>query len=168
MARLSRTESKKQQTRVAPEEDPEFQIAPLIDILLVLLVFFMSISSTEMLQVSKDIQLPVAKNADKPKENPSQAIVNVVWKTEQRQGWVVLDDVAYHDNADDMNALATVLNKRLMNNAEMRVLVRADRNVEYSLLRKVLEAVGRAEVPNVTFSAIDKEMQETPPTAPQI
>jgi biopolymer transport protein ExbD len=161
MARLSRTESKKQQTRVAPEEDPEFQIAPLIDILLVLLVFFMSISSTE-------IQLPVAKNADKPKENPSQAIVNVVWKTEQRQGWVVLDDVAYHDNADDMNALATVLNKRLMNNAEMRVLVRADRNVEYSLLRKVLEAVGRAEVPNVTFSAIDKEMQETPPTAPQI
>jgi biopolymer transport protein ExbD len=40
----------KKATREMAEEDPEFQIAPMIDILLVLLVFFMSISSTQVLQ----------------------------------------------------------------------------------------------------------------------
>ena len=39
--------------------EPEFQIAPMIDILLVLLVFFMSISSTEVLQKTEGITLPV-------------------------------------------------------------------------------------------------------------
>jgi biopolymer transport protein ExbD len=51
---------KKKRRQPEPEADPEFQIAPMIDILLVLLVFFMSISSTEVLQSNKDIRLPVA------------------------------------------------------------------------------------------------------------
>src|SRR6188508_3454307 len=67
--------------RSAPEEDPEFQIAPMIDILLVLLVFFMSISSTEVLQTRDDITLPVAKDAkEKDKQTPQgQVIINVLW-----------------------------------------------------------------------------------------
>ena len=40
MHRLSQTEKKKEERKNPPEEDPEFQIAPMIDILLVLLVFF--------------------------------------------------------------------------------------------------------------------------------
>src|SRR4029453_4028850 len=61
-----------------PEVDPEFQIAPMIDILLVLLVFFMSISSTEMLQSNQDGGLPVARGAKESKKNPGQVIVNVL------------------------------------------------------------------------------------------
>ena len=53
---------------VEPEVDPEFQIAPMIDILLVLLVFFMSISSTEVLQSNQDVNLPVARDAKESKE----------------------------------------------------------------------------------------------------
>ena len=67
-------------TRNAPEEDPEFQIAPMIDILLVLLVFFMSISSTEVLQSNRNISLAVAKDAKAPKPTKGgQIIVNVSW-----------------------------------------------------------------------------------------
>jgi hypothetical protein len=68
---------KKKHRQPEPEADPEFQIAPMIDILLVLLVFFMSISSTEVLQSNKDIRLPVAKDAKDAKENPGQIIVNL-------------------------------------------------------------------------------------------
>src|SRR5258708_14153431 len=69
----------KAETRLPPEEDPEFQIAPMIDILLVLLVFFMAISSTEVLQVNKGVTLPVAKDA-KPadKNTKGQTIINVM------------------------------------------------------------------------------------------
>ena len=45
--------------------EPEFQIAPMIDVLLVLLVFFMSITSAEVLKVDQNIVLPVSPNAKK-------------------------------------------------------------------------------------------------------
>src|ERR1700740_3335156 len=81
------------QTRMPPEEDPEFQIAPMIDILLVLLVFFMSISSTEVLQVSKGVTLPVAKDA-KPadKNTKGQTIVNVMWQSINNTGSIEVDN----------------------------------------------------------------------------
>ena len=76
MAHASNSATKKAAMRAAPEEDPEFQIAPMIDILLVLLVFFMSISSTEVLQTNEAVKLPVAKDS-KPKEKNSLAAVAV-------------------------------------------------------------------------------------------
>ena len=42
------------------EGDPEFQIAPLIDVLLVLLIFFMSIASTAVTRYDPMIELPAA------------------------------------------------------------------------------------------------------------
>ncbi len=60
MTHLTHAQTARAGTRLAPEIDPEFQIAPMIDILLVLLVFFMSISSTEVLQKTQDVQLPTA------------------------------------------------------------------------------------------------------------
>ena len=49
MSEAAHQHGKKKRRKVDPETDPEFQIAPMIDILLVLLVFFMSISTTEVL-----------------------------------------------------------------------------------------------------------------------
>ena len=63
MTAHSRLKKSRAATRVLPEEDPEFQIAPMIDILLVLLVFFMSIATEQVLQVNKEVILPVAKEA---------------------------------------------------------------------------------------------------------
>ena len=65
--------AKRAALRQIPEEDPEFQIAPMIDILLVLLVFFMSISSTEVLQTNDKVKLPIAKDAkDKDKKGAAK------------------------------------------------------------------------------------------------
>ena len=73
MHRETQTQKREKELKNPPEEDPEFQIAPMIDILLVLLVFFMSISSTEVLQSNRDIQLPVAADGKSAsKNNPGQ------------------------------------------------------------------------------------------------
>jgi biopolymer transport protein ExbD len=82
MHHVSKGKSARTATRMVPEEDPEFQIAPMIDILLVLLVFFMSITSTEVLQTNDAVRLPVAKDGKDPsKDVDSQVIVNVTWKS---------------------------------------------------------------------------------------
>jgi biopolymer transport protein ExbD len=137
---------------VEPEVDPEFQIAPMIDILLVLLVFFMSISTTEVLQSTQGINLPVAADAKDAKPNPGQVIVNIAYNAINNATSITVQDVEY--SPGDLIAL---LQGRVATNPLLRVLIRADRDVRYDFLRQVLESVGAAGVGNVTFSVVDKE-----------
>src|SRR5258705_10828213 len=95
MHHKTHTQMARMETRLPPEEDPAFQIAPMIDILLVLLVFFMSISSTEVLQRSEDLQLPAADNAAQPHRVEGQVIVNVLWVAANNSGTIKVDEVAY-------------------------------------------------------------------------
>ncbi|MCS7008317.1 MAG: biopolymer transporter ExbD [Chthoniobacterales bacterium] len=136
-----------------PEADPEFQIAPMIDILLVLLVFFMSISSTEVLQSVEGINLPVAADAKEAKSNPGQVIINISYNMINNATVITIQDVNY--NIPD---LVPLLQAQVSRNPLVRVLVRADRNVRYEFLRRVLETVGQAGVGNVTFAVVDKEI----------
>jgi biopolymer transport protein ExbD len=135
-----------------PDVDPEFQIAPMIDILLVLLVFFMSISSTEVLQSSQDVNLPVARDASESKKNPGQVIVNVLYNPLSTETVIEVDERAIKSGE-----LAPMLQAKVVANPLVRVLVRADKEVRYEFMRGLLETVGRAGVGNVTFSVADKE-----------
>ena len=149
---------KKKRRQPEPEADPEFQIAPMIDILLVLLVFFMSISSTEVLQSNKDIRLPVAKDAKDAKENPGQIIVNLAYSPINNGVAISVNDKDYPSPGD----LIPVLQNHIQKNPMVRVLIRADRDVRYATMKSMLEAVGKAGIANVTFSVVDKEAAPTP------
>src|SRR5882757_4605977 len=109
--RANHAKKSRSETRMAPEEDPEFQIAPMIDILLVLLVFFMSISSTEVLQVNKEVTLPVAKDA-KPaeKDTKGQMIINVMWSTINNAGSLELDNKKFTQPNQILAALQAGVN----------------------------------------------------------
>ena len=143
---------KRRVRKPVPDVDPEFQIAPMIDILLVLLVFFMSISSTEVLQSSQDVNLPVARDATESKKNPGQVIVNVLYNPLSTETVIEIDERAVR-----LGELAPMLQAKVVANPLVRVLVRADKQVRYEFMRGLLETVGKAGVGNVTFSVADKE-----------
>ncbi|MCX6968405.1 MAG: biopolymer transporter ExbD [Verrucomicrobia bacterium] len=153
MHHKSKGKAARDATRNPVEEDPEFQIAPMIDILLVLLVFFMSISSTEVLQSNRGIALAVAKEAKQPKKNPGQVIVNVSWLAMTNLGSIEVDSLKYPSAGD----LIPKLREELEKNPMTRVLVRVDRATRWSFEREVLRAVGDSGITNVTFSVVDKE-----------
>jgi biopolymer transport protein ExbD len=143
-------------TRELPEEEPEFQIAPMIDILLVLLVFFMSISSTQVLQVNERVKLPVARDANPDKENTTKdgrVIVNILWNSLNNVGTIEVAGREYAVATDVQPVLAAAIRET----PDAQVLIRADRLVRYDYLRSVLKAAGSAGVSNVTFSVINKE-----------
>lgn len=141
--------------KIDPEVDPEFQIAPMIDILLVLLVFFMSISSTEVLQANREINLPVAKDAKDAKENPGQVIINIAFNAINNSTVIEVDQRQYPSPGD----LVPMLQAKVKANPLVRVLIRADREVRWDFERSLLQSVGNAGVGNVTFSVVDKEAQ---------
>ena len=70
----------------------------MIDILLVLLVFFMSISSTEVLQSNHSITLPVAADGKEASKNsPGQVIINIAWVPMNDIGSIEISDTKYPD-----------------------------------------------------------------------
>lgn len=143
---------RKAAVREMPEEDPDFQIAPMIDVLLVLLVFFMSISSTEVLQSTKNIELPIAADGTSAKKNKGQVIVNIAWLTASDTGAITVDERDYASPGE----LTPMLKERSAANPGLRVLVRADKQTRYDFTRGIMLAVGQAGITNVTFSVVDK------------
>jgi biopolymer transport protein ExbD len=154
MAHKSHAKKSRSETRLPPEEDPEFQIAPMIDILLVLLVFFMSISSTEVLQKTEGVNLPVAKDAKVADKNTKgQTVVNILWSEINNSGSILMDEKTYKDAEETV----PILQRSVQANPKMRVLIRADKKVRYEFLKHVMMAAGKAGVGNVTFSVVDKD-----------
>ena len=155
MAHKTRGQKAKAATRMSPEEDPEFQIAPMIDILLVLLIFFMSIATDQVLQVNKDVVLPVAMDGqDVGKEKRSELIVNIVWSEITQNGGIIVDDKPIE---------AVALTSRIQTMAaaksdDFRVVIRADKGARYAYTKEVMRAVGAGGVGKITFSVVDKEM----------
>jgi len=156
----SHAQQSKAATRVLPEEDPEFQIAPMIDILLVLLVFFMSIATEQVLQVNKEVVLPVAKEAKEPegKNKKSELMLNLTWSDISNTGAIIVDE--RHIEPSDLQEL---IRRKKEINPELRVVIRADKHAKYQYVRSIMVAMGAAGVPNVTFSAVDKEMEQQKP-----
>ena len=151
---------KKKRRKPEADADPEFQIAPMIDILLVLLVFFMSISSTEVLQSNKEVNLPIAKEAKQAKDNPGQVIINVTYVPINNMTGIEVDQKRYQSPGE----LVGMLQNKVRANPLLRVLIRADKEVKYEYTRQLLEAIGAAGVGNVTFSVVDKETKGPKPS----
>ncbi len=155
MAHQTRSQKAKAATRMAPEEDPEFQIAPMIDILLVLLIFFMSIATDQVLQVNKDVVLPVAQDGqDVEKIKRSELIVNITWSDIGQSGAIIVDEKVIEPAA---------LTSRIQTSAkndEFRVVIRADKNARYAYTKEVMRAVGAGGVGKITFSVVDKDVEK--------
>ena len=165
MSHATSASKKRASTRLIPEEDPEFQIAPMIDILLVLLVFFMTISTSEILQVRQDIILPVAKDAN-PKnpdrQKDGQIVINVLWNELNNIGTVDVNSKTY----PDPSAIQGEIENSVKKFPNTRVVIRADRKVRYEYIRNILKITGAVGVQNVTFSVTDKDSNAGAAPAP--
>jgi len=158
MAHQTHAQQSRAATRVLPEENPEFQIAPMIDILLVLLVFFMSIATEQVLQVNKEVILPVAKEAQQPDakdKEKSELMLNLTWSDIGNTGSIIVDEKTV-----DASVLPDLIRRKKEINPNLRVIIRADKRAKYAYVRSIMVAMGAAGVPNVTFSAVDKEMEK--------
>jgi biopolymer transport protein ExbD len=135
--------------------EPEFQVAPMIDVLLVLLIFFMSITSSQVLKVDKNISLPVASHGVKRDDKAAAGLINISWDKTTGQAKYKLDDRELDPN--DKDGIAKELQARKGNNDKYRLLIRADKECHAKYISKALEWAGEAGIENIAFSGLNRE-----------
>ena len=134
--------------------EPEFQIAPMVDVLLVLLIFFMCITSAEVLKVDKNIVLPVSPNAKKrdPEMAKHEIAVNVRWNPGENRSLLLVDDREYPNISD----LIPYLKERLAADPKVRAVVRGDAKLPAIEIQKVMNLVGEGGIADISFAASNK------------
>jgi len=138
--------------------EPEFQIAPMIDVLLVLLIFFMSITSAEVLRIDKDIKLPLAPDAPKKKKEAlSEGALNVKWVPAEKKAKWNFEGRDY----TDIESLVAVIQRHRENNdkgntGRYRVIIRGDKNLPAVEIQKAMSVLGQAGLENIAFSALSQ------------
>lgn len=131
------------------EEEPEFQVAPMVDVLLVLLMFFTATTTTEVKSQIADLTLPDAQEAKDREKGQGQFTINInKMGGVEAQGRTNLDEAALANMIKrDFDSL-----KKLDPNASYRVLVRADKDLGWEKTKVVLKAAAAAGVGNVVFA----------------
>ena len=134
--------------------EPEFQIAPMIDVLLVLLIFFMSITSSQVAKIDKEITPPVAGAAQKKEDKnmTNEAIVNVRWNNSRQQAIVMYQDKQF----TSMDELSDILRGYKQKMPTYRVIIRGDKALPAVEIQKVMAMVAQAEIDDISFSALNQ------------
>ena len=139
----------------ADSGEPEFQIAPMIDVLLVMLIFFMTITSTQVLRVDKEIVLPVAPNSEKKANARAEAVINVRWYDDVKRAEIVFEDKPYAK--ENMDQLVDLLKTRKGDNEKYRAVIRGDKKLPARYVADSMDACGQAGISDIAFSVANKE-----------
>lgn len=124
-------------------EDVEINLIPMIDVLLVILLFLMV--TTTFSQISElQINLPAAQ-ADKPQDKP--AVINVAVDS---SGRYVINGKPFAGK--EVDALSVELKRAAGSSAEPVVLISADAATTHQAVVNVMEAAREAGLSKVTFA----------------
>ncbi|MBQ0934802.1 ExbD/TolR family protein [Ideonella paludis] len=130
--------------RQSSEDEPEINLIPFIDVLLVILIFLM-LSTTYSRFTELQVTLPVA-NADATRERPAEIIVSVA-----ADGRASIDKQAVEGRSVEILALA--LRQAASERKDPVVIISADANAAHQSVVNVLDAARRVGLARITFAA---------------
>jgi biopolymer transport protein ExbD len=125
-------------------EDPEINLIPFIDVLLVVLIFLM-LSTTYSKFTELQISLPTAE-AEKLREQPAEIIVAVTGDGRYAVNRGVID-------GRSVEALSNALAAAAQGQKDPVVIVSADATAAHQSVINVLDAARRAGLARLTFAA---------------
>jgi biopolymer transport protein ExbD len=125
------------------KEEPEINLVPLIDVMMVILIFLM-ITTTYSKYTELQINLPTA-DADKQLERPGEVPVLV----DAKGNYVIAKAPVIYSSIEQ---LAGELRKAGAGLKEPVVIVTADRDSNWQAVVRVMEASRVAGMPQITFT----------------
>jgi biopolymer transport protein ExbD len=124
-----------------------FQIAPMVDVLLVLLCFFILTWNFARKEMELDVKVPTAENGGEATLDVNQTVLNL-----KADGSLVMNTkpINYDELFEKMAALSKI-------NKDYAIILRGDENVPYKYVARVLDVCRGAGIWNVAFPVTKPE-----------
>jgi len=124
------------------QEPIQLQLAPMIDVIMFLLCFFLLTWNLARYEQDLTVKVPVAKNGEMPKQLPGEVIINL-----RSDGTVELEraTLTLAQLQDKLTAISQVF-------PDQAVVLRGAENVEYKHVVEVLDACRAARLTNIAFA----------------
>ena len=128
--------------KARPEES--FQMTPMIDMVFLLLVFFMCVST--LAQADKNVALDLAESQESkvPEDLSDRGIISL-----NKDGSIFL-----RSRSLALEEMKEQIKATLQRNPELEIQLRVDRETRYADVKKVLEACAEAGAYKVIYSTI--------------
>jgi biopolymer transport protein ExbD len=130
--------------KIQKADSPGFQIAPMIDIMFLLLSFFIASQLFSRWEKEIDIKLPTAEKGKLPDKLPGEVIINVT-----SEGGIVVNNKSYTGEE-----LKTVLRKLAETWPGQPVLIRGDESADFRHVIRVLDICRQVDIWNVSFATL--------------
>ena len=141
---------------VQKPELPGFQITPMLDVVFLLLCFFVTTSVYSQWENEVEIQLPSADSSVEPNRLPGEIVINVA-----KDGAIRVNGREL--TPDELGAKCRALAAAFPGNP---VVVRADKGAAWESVLGVIDVCAKNDIYNVNFaSAIPDEAADEPPPA---
>jgi biopolymer transport protein ExbD len=126
-----------------PDDEMGFQLAPMIDMTFLLLIFFMVTTKISKEQIKEEVKLPVASNAIIPEDVSNRDIISI-----DAQGrYFIGQEIA------DKKRLAEYLKKRFENTPPLRLYIRADQKTSGKKIKEIMKMAADAGAVDVIFGS---------------
>ena len=126
-----------------PDDEMGFQLAPMIDMTFLLLIFFMVTTKISKEQIKEEVKLPVASNALIPEDVSNRDIISI-----DAQGrYFIGQEIA------DKKRLAEYLKKRFENTPPLRIYIRADQKTSGKKIKEIMKMAADAGAVDVIFGS---------------
>ena len=147
--------SKKLRRAAAVDEDElKVDMSPMIDMVFLLLIFFIVASTVIVVKQDPKVKPPVGKNSQKAKDGKGRIVINI------REDGTFFDEIAKVQFEDAEGIEEYVKAKKAIEEGKGLtpiIHLRADKGVAFKYVRTVIRASARAGVDNVVFSVFGFE-----------
>ena len=136
---------------------PAFQFTAMIDVVFLLLCFFITTSVFSQWEMEVDVVLPTAQSAKMPDRLPGEVIINLA-----RDGRITINqqELSKTDLADRLTRLARFF-------PGQSVVIRADKQTSYEQLVAIIDTCRLADIWNISFAtSADEASGATESSAP--
>lgn len=122
--------------------EPSFQLAPMVDVMFILLAFFIASQIFARWEKEINIQLPTAATGVVPQRLPGEVIINI-----RQDGSFIVNEQNLTDSG-----LTSLLNRIVEMFPGQPVLIRADKKTAYQYIITALDLCRRSDIWNVSFA----------------
>ena len=129
---------------------PQLALTSMLDVIFLLLCFFVTVSVFSQWESEISIKLPTAATAEEPERLPGEIVLNVA-----RNGKVTVNGQTL-----ELGALKERLAKVAKFYPGQPVIIRADKNVRYKTLVGVIDTCRAADIWNFSLATSNEEAAE--------